>query len=141
MTEEINQMPTAFGYELIRDHVLTSVLGKHEADILYWAGKELARKFPSSEIEALPTFFKKAGWGRLTLEKMTDKEVVYHLHIDKVVAKANQRTHQLEAGFLAEQYQNIQQYITECHAKVSPRKALVALTIAWDPKEIVEKNG
>ena len=45
MIEEHSHV-TSFGYELIRDHVLASILGKHEKDILYWAGKDLARKFP-----------------------------------------------------------------------------------------------
>ena len=35
-----------FGYELMRDFLLPTILGKHEKDILYWAGKDLARKFP-----------------------------------------------------------------------------------------------
>ena len=141
MTEQMNQIPTTFGYEIIRDHVLSSVLGKHEADILYWAGKELARKFPAFEVEELPTFFKEAGWGPLTLQKKSKKEVIYHLHIDPNIAEANQRAYQLEAGFIAEQYQNIQQYLTECYAKVNSKEAIVELTIAWDPKEIIEKEG
>ena len=28
----------SFGYEIIRDHLLHSILGKHEEDVLYWAG-------------------------------------------------------------------------------------------------------
>ena len=42
---------TAFGYEIIRDHILSTIVGKNEADILYWCGKETARKFPLLEIE------------------------------------------------------------------------------------------
>ena len=26
----------SFGYEIIRDHLLQSILGKHEEDVLYW---------------------------------------------------------------------------------------------------------
>ena len=62
--------PTRFGYEIIRDHVLPSILGKNEAEILYWAGKEVARKFPIFTTEELPSFFVEAGWGTLTLEKL-----------------------------------------------------------------------
>ena len=49
--------------KLLRDHVLPSILGQHEEDILYWAGKEIARKFPVFTIEELPIFFTEAGWG------------------------------------------------------------------------------
>ena len=48
---------SSFGYELIRDHVLSSILGKHEDDILYWAGKELARKFACKSQEEIIAFF------------------------------------------------------------------------------------
>ena len=34
------QKVPVFGYEIIRDHVLSNILGKHENEILYWAGKD-----------------------------------------------------------------------------------------------------
>ena len=58
-------MPTRFGYEILRDHVLPSILGQHEGDILYWSGKEIARKFPIFSVDELPIFFTEAGWGVL----------------------------------------------------------------------------
>lgn len=58
--------PTRLGYEIIRDHVLPGILGKHEDDILYWAGKDVARKFPIFSVDELPDFFAEAGWGTLT---------------------------------------------------------------------------
>ena len=61
-------VPT-FGYELIRDHVLSTILGKHEDDILYWAGKDLARKFQMFSMEETISFFEEAGWGQLKLEQ------------------------------------------------------------------------
>ena len=71
--------PTRFGYEILRDHVLPSILGQHEDEILYWAGKEVARKFPVFTIEEFPVFFQEAGWGTLSLEKTTKEEAFYHL--------------------------------------------------------------
>lgn len=141
VTEQTSYTPTTFGYDLIRDHVLASILGKHEEDILYWAGKELARKFPVFELEELPTFFKEAGWGDLTLHKLAKKEAIYHLHIDPNVAEAKHRAFQLEAGFIAEQYQSIQHYLTECYPQIRSKEHLVELTIAWDPKEIIETKS
>ncbi len=35
--------------KLLRDYVLPSILGKHEDDVLYWVGKDIARKFPCSD--------------------------------------------------------------------------------------------
>ena len=48
-------------------------------EILYWAGKEVARKFPIFTIEELTTFFTEAGWGLLTLEKTSKEEAFYSL--------------------------------------------------------------
>ncbi len=57
--------PTKFGYEILRDHVLPSILGTHESDILYWAGKEVARKFPVFSIEEIPFSSQKPDGERL----------------------------------------------------------------------------
>ena len=68
-----------FGYEIIRDHVLSNILGKHESEILYWAGKDLARKFPLYSMEEAQQFFLEAGWGQLTLLKENKDEFTYVL--------------------------------------------------------------
>ena len=63
MTANDNKMIPAFGYEIIRDHLLHSILGKHEDDVLYWAGKEVARKFPLFSMSEAAAFCQEAGWG------------------------------------------------------------------------------
>ena len=35
-----------FGHELIRNDLLHELLGKDAPEILYWAGKKLARQYP-----------------------------------------------------------------------------------------------
>jgi len=129
--------PTRFGYELLRDHVLPSVLGNHEGEILYWAGKEIARKFPIFSIDELPTFFEEAGWGTLSLEKTSKKEAFYILTNNTYSMKVIERSYQLESGFLAEQYQQINGFLTESHAEVKVKRELVQLHVKWDPKTIV----
>lgn len=103
-----------FGYELIRDYLLPSILGKHEKDILYWAGKDLARKFPCTDIPLIISFFKDAGWGDLTLEKETKDGFVFRLTNDPEQLKIKERNFRLEAGFIAEQIQNFKGFLTEC---------------------------
>lgn len=46
MTSMENKTIPVFGYDILRDYLLPTILGKHEKDVLYWAGKDLARKFP-----------------------------------------------------------------------------------------------
>lgn len=129
--------PTQFGYELIRDHVLPSILGQHESDILYWAGKEIARKFPVFTVEEIPAFFKEAGWGQLELDKKSNKEAFYKLSYEGESLKISQRKFQLEAGFIAEQYQKLNGILTECYAESKQKENAIVFHVAWDKKVTV----
>lgn len=141
MSENVKyETSTQFGYELIRDHVLPSVLGVHEGEILYWAGKELARKFPIFSIEEIPSFFIEAGWGNLTLLKSSKKESFYELADDVNAIKVELRKFQLEAGFIAEQYQKLNGVLTECYAEPKPNNKSVHFHIKWDTKEVILKE-
>lgn len=124
--------PTRFGYEILRDHVLPSILGVHEGDILYWAGKDIARKFPIFNIDELPVFFTEAGWGTLILEKSTKNEAFYILSGDAQYMKAENRTFHLEAGFIAEQYQKLNGLLTECFAQLKPKGEEIQFHVKWD---------
>lgn len=132
-----NGTPTRFGYELLRDHVLPSVLGSHEGEILYWSGKEIARKFPIFSIDELPSFFIEAGWGTLSLKKSSKKEVFYTLTNNTYSMKVTERTYQLEAGFIAEQYQKINGFLTECYAEPKVKSEQVQFQVKWDTKTII----
>ena len=126
--------PTRFGYEIIRDHVLPSILGKNEAEILYWAGKEVARKFPIFTTEELPSFFVEAGWGTLTLEKLSKHEAFYKLTNDSFSLKIQERTFHLESGFIAEQYQKVNGVLTECFTEQNHKGEFVQFHVKWDSK-------
>ncbi|WP_274307638.1 YslB family protein [Solibacillus daqui] len=128
----------SFGYEIIRDHLLHSILGKHEEDVLYWAGKELARKFPLFSSEELPSFFTEAGWGVITLEKESKDEAHYVLTTtEEHSLNIEQRCFRLEAGFLAEQIQKQLGCLTECYEEKIEKKNYVRFTLKWDLKELV----
>lgn len=126
---------SSFGYELIRDHVLSSILGKHEDDVLYWAGKELARKFPCKSQEEIIAFFNDASWGTLTIVKESRDGRIFHLTNDPQFLQINNRSFRLEAGFIAEQIQHIQGYLTECYEEKRDKQQFVNFTVKWDVKE------
>ncbi len=92
---------SSFGYEIIRDHILSSILGKHEDDVLYWAGKELARKFPCKSQDELIAFFADACWGTLELIKESKDGRIFQLTNDPEILQIKQRSFKLEAGFIA----------------------------------------
>jgi predicted hydrocarbon binding protein len=129
--------PTRFGYEILRDHVLPSLLGNHEDEILYWAGKEVARKFPVFSIEELPVFFQEAGWGPLQLEKTSKEEAFYTMKNDFGTNDQN-RSCRLEAGFIAEQYQKLNGLLTECYGEVKSKDGLVHFQVKWDLKTKIQ---
>ncbi|MBK3493501.1 YslB family protein [Viridibacillus sp. YIM B01967] len=124
-----------FGYELIRDHVLSSVLGKNEEDILYWCGKELARKFPLYSMEEAISFFHEAGWGDLTIVKQSKDETFYALTGDPEIMQFEKRCFRLESGFLAQQQQKISGYLTECYDEKKSKRDVVSFQVKWDLKD------
>lgn len=139
MENKITNTVPSFGYELIRDHVLSNILGKHENDILYWAGKELARKFPLFSMTEAPTFFNEAGWGDLSLEKESKDEAIYTLHFENQEMDIENRCFRLEAGFLAAQKQHNIGYLTECYNEINKKHDTITFTLKWDLKEPIEK--
>ncbi|MGY4796798.1 YslB family protein [Lysinibacillus sp. FSL K6-0057] len=126
---------SSFGYEIIRDHILSSILGKHEDDVLYWAGKELARKFPCKSQDELIAFFADACWGTLELMKESKDGRIFQLTNDPEILQIKQRSFKLEAGFIAEQIQLAKGYLTECYNEKREKQQYVMFTVKWDVKE------
>ncbi|MEI4769361.1 YslB family protein [Psychrobacillus sp. FJAT-51614] len=137
MDEKEHSHVTSFGYELLRDHVLASILGKHEKDILYWAGKDLARKFPLYSMEEASSFFNEAGWGILKLDKTTKDSAFYTLQTFNLPQSGKSRSHRLEAGFLAEQQQKIGGFLTECYDEQQKKNGVVTFHVKWDLKTTI----
>ena len=125
----------AFGYELIRDHVLSTILGKHEDDILYWSGKELARSFQMFSMDEVSSFFEEAGWGVLTLDSLSKDEAFYTLTGEPDALQIDKRCFRLEAGFLAQQQQKLGGFLTECYEEKFIKKNIIHFHIKWDLKE------
>lgn len=136
MTNNLKAIP-AFGYEILRDYLIPSILGKHEKDVLYWAGKDLARKYPCGDIPLIITFFKDTGWGELTLEKESKDGYIFHLTNDPELLHIKERTFRLEAGFIAEQVQGFNGYLTECYEEKKEKHNIVEFHVKWDLKERV----
>lgn len=135
MTDSAMKTIPSFGYEILRDGVLRSILGKNEADVLYWAGKEVARKFPLFSLDEAPSFFTQAGWGELTFEKESNDAYIMMLAGDADILKFDERSFRLEAGFLAEQVQKLKGCIAECHEEVNVKKQFVKFLVKWDSKD------
>ncbi|MFK2824562.1 YslB family protein [Bacillus sp. B190/17] len=132
-TEEL--VVPVFGYELLRDALLTDILGKEASSILYWAGKSLARKFPCGNIEDLFSFFHEAGWGNLILLKETKREKTFELSgpfVERRFSVQSEPSFSLESGFLAEQIALQQQIDAESVIDIQKRSKKIVFTVKWE---------
>ncbi|OZM57902.1 hypothetical protein CIB95_05980 [Lottiidibacillus patelloidae] len=131
------QVPT-FGYELLRDEVIPEILGRDCAQIMYWTGRAMGRKYPCKTLEEIIAFFEKAGWGSLQLTKEKKEEMIFEVTSPIIASRLTSNKDALfglEAGFLAESVQAIKKYATETHEKVNVKKGIVTFTARWDIKE------
>ncbi|SEK88772.1 Protein of unknown function [Carnobacterium iners] len=127
------------GQTLLRDVLIPNLLGNETNEILYWAGKELARQYPLSCIEDTILFFEKASFGTLVLSKHSDHNIIYRLigaHVEKRIKNVESVSFNLEAGFLAEQIQQQEMKYTEAFFEIDTRKRTVTITLKQDTKDL-----
>ncbi|MDG5471000.1 DUF2507 domain-containing protein [Jeotgalibacillus sp. ET6] len=137
MSEENEITAGSFGYSLIRDELLPELLGNHTNEILYWAGKNLARKHPCQNEGELIHFFEKADWGSLKILKQRNDELTLELGGELLKNRIENKQAQhftLEAGFLAEQFAMMKQCQTEAIGQ-RQKNAIIQFTLKWDAKD------
>ncbi|WP_088042928.1 YslB family protein [Bacillus sp. EAC] len=134
---------SAFGYEILRNDLLADLLGKDQHDILYWAGKMIARKYPLATFEEIIEFFEIAGWGTLTVDEEKKQEVFFSLTSELITHRNQQKknvSYQLESGFLAMQIQQQIDVIAETYEEQSKRGDKVKFHVKWDLKDPITKK-
>ena len=139
VTEQEPLIP-AFGYEIIREFLLEDLLGKEGPQILYWAGKQLGRRFPLSSPEETIAFFHDAGWGNLELIKETKEELKWELSGELIQRRfsINDSIHfQLEAGFLAYQTEHQRKVVSESYEEQKKRANKVFFTVRSDMRDSI----
>ena len=122
-----------YAVTLLRDRLLPELLQNDESNVLYWAGKELARDISLTGITALETFFMEASFGLLTLISQADMTFQWRLEGPIVMARLQDNTSAsfaLEAGFLAEQVQ--QQLDIGAEAQWEVENQTVNITVMTD---------
>lgn len=118
LVTELDQLHTAgAGYDVLRYLCLPELLGTEKQSLLYFLGKNLARKFEIRSLEDIYHIFKKLGWGTLELSQQKRKTLVFHLLDDAVVYRLTSSLpvdFRLEAGFLSEAIEMIENQSCEC---------------------------
>ncbi|PCK20574.1 hypothetical protein CEY02_12660 [Bacillus pumilus] len=127
-----------FAYELIREVLLPDILGQDHSSMMYFAGKLLARKFPQESWEKIPEFFHDAGWGTLTMVHSKKQEIEFELEgslVSNRLTYQKEPCFQMEAGFIAEQIQLLNEHVAESYEQVKKRADKVILTVKWDLRD------
>ena len=130
-----------FGQALIRDIILPDILGDDMNDILYFEGKQLARRFPLANPADVIIFFSQANLGTLAQIKINAKQVIWNLSGTAVQPRvANPQSFMLEAGFLAQQSQRQLGLLAEAEVKLEKKghSESVQITDHVDPKDVLE---
>lgn len=130
-----------FGQALIRDIILPDILGDDMNDILYFEGKQLARRFPLANPADVIIFFSQANLGTLAQIKINAKQVIWNLSGTAVQPRvANPQSFMLEAGFLAQQSQRQLGLLAEAEVKLEKKghSESVQITVHVDPKDVLE---
>ena len=126
----------AFGYELMKNVLITELLGEESLSILYWSGRKLARRYPLETMDDIIDFFHQAGWGALTLVEKNKKHMKFELQSDLIKARLKHNSETvftLEAGFLAESLQQNLGCTTEVYTEAEKGKDKKAVfTAQWD---------
>ncbi|WP_077327296.1 DUF2507 domain-containing protein [Virgibacillus siamensis] len=122
------------GYDIIRYLGLPELLGPESSTLLYFMGKNIARKMDIESISDINYAFEKLGWGKLELVKEKKKELTFQLMSDAVVYRMNapfETDFRLESGFLAESVQLIYDRTCECNEQINKKIHLVEFTVIY----------
>ncbi|HJD08491.1 MAG TPA: YslB family protein [Candidatus Ligilactobacillus faecavium] len=139
-----HQTGTTLGSELLRDALIPSLVGNND-DIMYWAGKLLARKLLLATDNDLRLFFEYAGWGTLTHTKSKKEEHTFELSGEPVKVRfsaTEKPDFQLEAGFIAETFQLHSNFTTEAKVeKTDDKKDVVTISVIIDSHAPVQPES
>jgi len=121
----IDKLPKeTVGQDVLRYIGLQDILGKENDTLLYFIGKQMARKFEINNLEELIYLFYTLRWGKLELVKEKKKYLTFHLMSDDIVERMNTSLEidfRLEAGFIAETITFLMDRPCECFETVNER--------------------
>lgn len=119
---------------IYRDCVLPKILGTDTSDILYWAGKEVSRKYDLSTIDDLQEFFDMANFGELTISKDKHHMIILKLSGQCIIDRINGGSAEfgLESGIIAEALAKQLKTSAESSYEIDTKKSVVSITVLCD---------
>lgn len=133
----VSEEQTYFLNQLYRDFLLPTILGSDNRDILYWAGKKLARQYQLDNVKDLPDFFTIASFGTLKLISTKPKKLQFELSgtvvTDRIAAKSTEFS--LEAGLIAETVALENGHTAESQFTIDEKSHTVTIDVVIDLKD------
>ncbi|HEY4601134.1 MAG TPA: YslB family protein [Cerasibacillus sp.] len=129
-----NVQTSGAGYDVLRYIGLADLLGTEKDTIIYFMGKNMARKFAITTLGDVIYFFDQMGWGKLELMKEKRNRVLFSLLADSVAQRLHTKIKTdflMEAGFLAEAMQQLKEIECECTVKTHDRIGKVEFTVFY----------
>lgn len=120
------------GYDVLRYISLPELLGREADTLLYFMGRNLARKLTFHTIDDIYYIFDKLSWGKLEPIKTKRKELTFSLMSDSVVNRLEapfEADFRLEAGFLAEAIQQLKETEAECTEEINKKIMQVEFSV------------
>lgn len=115
--------------QLYRDVLIPRILGKDTSEILYWAGKKLAKHYALTSFDDLEAFFEQLDWGSLSCTSQKAKSSTFIISGQGISDRINscQDGFNLEAGLIAQACELENQMVTEAEAIVDDKKQIVKI--------------
>jgi len=130
-----DQLPDhTVGHDVLRYVSMSQVFGEEKDSILYFIGRNLARRIAIETLDDLYYLFNKFRWGNLELIKDRRKTLTFHLMSDDVAERILSPfsvDFRLESGFLAEAIEKITRRPCECTETVNERLYRVQFKITF----------
>ncbi|SPJ44285.1 Glycine/serine hydroxymethyltransferase [Leuconostoc carnosum] len=138
---QTNFQVNSFALTLLRDGLLKNLLQEDYPHILYWAGKEIARQFPTDTLSSVIEFFEHSGFGNLEIASQDSKNQRWYLTGELVkqrISLDKTADFSLEAGFLAQQLEVQTGAIAEATFKLMKKNEGVSFEVVTDLNETVD---
>lgn len=138
LQQQLVKDPPAFQNEFSREIVLPLLLGQDTADLTYWLGKEIARRFPLGTWSDLQQFFTVVNWGQLELTQQKKATTTLKLTgaiVNQRLTNPKNTGFNLEGGFLAQSLQQQLGNLTEAAYEVDKRHQQINFTLKTDPHD------
>ncbi|WP_268913213.1 YslB family protein [Lentilactobacillus sp. SPB1-3] len=130
------------GQTLLRDDLLTEILGDEAHEILYWAGKRLGRNYRLKSVDDIINFFAQFGFGNLALTKESKNQMDFEITGEIIKTRLSNDADadfQLECGLIAQLVEFISNKQSEAeNIKRNIKKGIITIRVSSSDEQPID---